>query len=48
MRTILVREVRRIRSVAVYSISEDTPVEEVINRFIHDPRLRGIILIDSN
>jgi CBS domain-containing protein len=48
MRTILVRELRRTRSVAAYSISEDTPVVEVINRYKHDPRLRGIILIDSN
>ncbi len=48
MKTVLVGEVHRIHGIVTYSIHEDTPLEEVINRFAHEPGLRGIILIDSN
>jgi len=48
MKNVTVGEVHRIHGVVTCSIHEDTPLEEVINRFVNEPGLRGIILIDSN
>ena len=48
MKDITVGEVHQIHGIVTCPINEDTPLEDIINRFVHEPGLRGIILIDSN
>ncbi|MFC1874784.1 CBS domain-containing protein [Chloroflexota bacterium] len=48
MKNVTVGEVHRIHGIVTCPIHEDTPLEEVINRLVNEPVLRGIILIDSN
>ena len=48
MKNITVGEVHRIHGIVTCPINEDTLLEDIINRFVHEPGLRGIILIDSN
>ncbi|MFH1485493.1 MAG: CBS domain-containing protein [Chloroflexota bacterium] len=47
MQTIRVEEVYKLHGIASIAIPLDSTLEEVINRFADDPRLRGIFLVDS-
>jgi CBS domain-containing protein len=47
MKRILVKEVYKSHGTASVALPEDTPLEDVIARFAHEPVLRGIFLVDS-
>jgi CBS-domain-containing membrane protein len=48
MKSIKVGEVYKLHGTATEQISQDEPIEFVINRFADEPGLRGIFLVDSN
>jgi CBS domain-containing protein len=47
MKDILVRDVYRLHGTASISMDEETPLEEIISRFAHEPAVRGIFLVDG-
>jgi len=47
MKTIRVGEVFRIHGTATDTVTEDAPLEKVIERFAREPGLRGIFVVNS-
>jgi len=47
MKTIRVAEVYRLHDTATLSVPEDSPLEDVVTRFAHVPRLHALFLVDS-
>jgi predicted transcriptional regulator len=46
MKNILVRDVYQLHGTASISMDEESPLEDIISRFAHEPAIRGVFLID--
>lgn len=47
MKTVKVAELYQLHDTATVSVPEDSPLEDIVTRFAHGPRLHALFLVDS-